>query len=126
MISFKHIKLLLIFFLIPFKALADNFVGTPQALVDVNNNGAAIYNLSVEIPDGGGFHPQIGLAYNSQSAGYGNAGYGFNITGISVITSGGRNVYYDGQVKGAEYLSNSSFYLDGKRLLLESGTEGTK
>lgn len=124
MISFKHIKLLLLLGLAPLAASADNFVGTPVAAVDVNSNGAATYNLSVEIPDGGGFHPQIGLAYNSQSAGYGNAGYGFNITGISVITSGGRNIYYDGEVKGAEYLVNSSFYLDGKRLLLESGAEG--
>ena len=126
MISFKHIKLFLFLFLIPLKVLADTSVGTPVATVNVTSNGAATYNLSFEIPNGGGFHPQIGLAYSSQSAGYGNAGYGFNITGISVITSGGRNIYYDGQVKGAEYLANSSFYLDGKRLILESGTEGKK
>mgnify|MGYP003310106705 CR=1 FL=1 len=124
MISFKHIKLLLLLGLAPLAASADNSVGTPVAAVDVNRNGAATYNLSIEIPDGGGFHPQIGLAYNSQSAGYGNAGYGFNITGISVITSGSRNLYYDGKVKGAEYLANSSYYLDGKRLVLESGMEG--
>lgn len=126
MISFKHIKLFLLLGLAPLAASADNSVGTPKAVVDVNNNGAATYNLAIEIPNGGGFHPQIALAYDSQSKGYGHAGYGFNITGISVITSGGRNIYYDGQVKGAEYLANSSFYLDGKRLILESGTEGKK
>lgn len=124
MIRFKQIKLLLLLSLTPLAASADNSVGTPVAAIDVNRNGAATYNLSIEIPDGGGFQPQIGLAYNSQSAGYGNAGYGFNITGISVITSGSRNLYYDGKVKGAEYLANSSYYLDGKRLVLESGTEG--
>ena len=124
MISFKQIKLLLLLSLAPLAASADNSVGTPVAAVDVNRNGAATYNLSIEIPDGGGFQPQIGLAYNSQATGYGNAGYGFNITGISVITSGSRNLYYDGKVKGAEYLANSSYYLDGKRLVLESGTEG--
>lgn len=124
MISFKHIKLLLLLGLAPLAASASISVGTPKAAADVNSNGAAVYNLSVEIPDGGGFHPQIGLAYNSQSDGYGNAGYGFNITGISVITSGGKNQYHDNQVKGSTFLANSSFSLDGKRLILESGTEG--
>ena len=124
MISFKHIKLFLFLLLIPFKVLADTSVGSPVAAVDVNSNGAATYNLSFEIPNGGGFHPQIGLAYNSQSEGYGNAGYGFNITGISVITCGGRNQYYDKYVKGSTYFGNSTFSLDGKRLLLESGTAG--
>ncbi len=124
MISFKHIKLFLLLGLAPLAASADNSVGTPKAVVDVNNNGAATYNLAIEIPNGGGFHPQIALAYNSQSTSYGHAGYGFNITGISVITSAGRDIYHDGEVKGATYLANSSFYLDGKKLLLESGTEG--
>lgn len=120
MINLKHIKLLLLLGLAPLAASAGNSVGTPVAAVDVDRNGAATYNLSVEIPNGGGFQPQIGLTYNSQFAGYGNAGYGFNITGISVITSGSRNLYYDGKVKGTDYLANSSFYLD----VLESGTEG--
>ena len=115
MISFKHIKLFLLLGLAPLAASADNSVGTPKAVVDVNNNGAATYNLAIEIPNGGGFHPQIALAYNSQSTSYGHAGYGFNITGISVITSAGRDIYHDGEVKGATYLANSSFYLDGKK-----------
>ena len=124
MINLKHIKLLLLLGLAPLAASADNTVGTPDADVEISQNGAATYNLSIEIPDGGGFQPKIGLAYNSQATGYGNAGYGFNITGISVITSGAKDMYRDGEVAGSNGDDKSSFYLDGKRMLLIEGTSG--
>lgn len=127
MISFKHIILFLFLLLIPFKMFADNTasVGTPDANLEITPNGAAAYNLSIDIPNGGGFHPQIGLAYDSQATGYGNAGYGFNITGISVISMGRQNKFYDTVANGSSYLANSAYYLDGKRLLLQSGSESS-
>lgn len=48
-------------------------------------------------PDGGSLTPQIGMSYNSQSGGYGLAGYGFNITGLSAITRGGHDLFHDGR-----------------------------
>lgn len=124
MITYKTIKLFLLFLLMPFAVLAQTSVGTPDAGVEITKDGAATYNLSFEIPNGGGFEPKIGLAYSSQSMGYGNAGFGFNITGISAITSGGKDMYRDGQTKGNDGDYASSFYLDGKRLILVSGTSG--
>ncbi len=63
-----------------------NSVGTPKGVLDVSSSGAAVYSMAFEVPNGGPLTPQVGIAYNSQSGGYGLVGYGFNITGISAIT----------------------------------------
>ena len=96
-------------------------VGTPSGTFDVNSSGAALYNINIDCPDGGPFMPQVGISYNSMS-GYGLAGYGCGISGISVITRGGSNLFYDGVVKGTKYTADDNLYLDGKRLFLKSGT----
>ena len=83
--------------------------------------GVAIYNLKIDLPSDGGLTPEIGLAYNSQQAGYGIAGYGFNITGLSAITRGGKNLFDDGKRTDVSYTDEDNLYLDGKRLVLESG-----
>ena len=99
-------------------------VGTPEGNLSVGNSGAAIYNLKIEVPSGGSLTPQIGLSYNSQSSGYGLAGYGFNITGISAITRGGHDLFHDGRLAGVTYTASDNLFLDGKRLILQSGTSG--
>ena len=97
-------------------------VGTPKGNISVSNSGAAVYSLGIDVPDGGSLTPQIGLSYNSQFAGYGLVGYGFTITGISAITRGGHDLFHDGILKGVTYTADDNFYLDGKRLILQSGT----
>ena len=103
------------------RAQSPYSVGTPKGALSVNDMGAAIYNLKIDLPSDGGLTPEIGLAYNSQQAGYGIAGYGFNITGLSVITRGGKNLFDDGKRTGVSYTDEDNLYLDGKRLVLESG-----
>ena len=99
-------------------------VGTPEGNVSVSNSGAAVYDLKIKAPNGGALTPQIGLSYNSQFCGYGLAGYGFSITGISVITRGGRDLFHDGRQAGVTYTASDNLFLDGKRLILQSGTSG--
>lgn len=99
-------------------------VGTPDGSLSVSDMGAAIYNLKFDVPDGGPLTPQIGLSYNSQSTGYGLAGYGVNITGISCITRGGKDMFHNQTVQGITYTTDDNFYLDGQRLILKSGTAG--
>ena len=99
-------------------------VGTIGGSLAVGGLGSAVYNLKIETPDGGSLTPQIGLAYDSQSGGYGLAGYGFNITGISAITRGGHDMFHDGRQSGVTYTASDNLYLDGKRLILQSGTAG--
>lgn len=99
-------------------------VGTIGGSLSVGSLGGAGYSLKIETPDGGSLTPQIGLAYDSQSGGYGLAGYGFNITGISAITRGGHDMFHDGSQSGVTYTAADNLYLDGKRLILQSGSSG--
>ena len=103
---------------------AQNAVGSVNGALTVNDMGAAVYSMTFDAPNGGRMTPKIGLAYSSQSSGYGLAGYGIDVTGISVITSGGRDMFHNGRVRGANYDEDSNFYLDGKRLVLQSGKDG--
>ena len=97
-------------------------VGSPAGELTVNGTGAAQYQLPIECPNGGSLNPQIALVYNSQSAGYGMAGYGFTITGISSITRGGKTLFHNNEVKGITYTADDNLFLDGKRLVLLSGS----
>ena len=101
-------------------------VGTPKGSLSVNKLGATVFNLQIKVPDGGPLTPVIGLSYNSQSAGYGLAGYGFNITGISAITRAGHDLFHDGSRQGVTYGSSDNLLLDGKLLILQPGGQGQK
>ena len=101
--------------------LADNKVGTPDGQFSVSPLGGAVYSVSIECPKGvGGMEPRLALTYNSQS-GYGLAGYGFNLSGLSAITIGPRDLYHDYYTKGLLHDGHDSYYLDGKRLILNAG-----
>lgn len=88
-------------------------VGTPKGTFSVSSAGAATYNVAIEAPNGGGLEPGIGVAYSSQS-GNGLAGYGFNITGISCITRGNRDLFHDNTISGTTFGLGDVFYLEGK------------
>lgn len=105
---------------------ADTSVGTPTGSLSVNESGAAVYTIPFDVsPSGTGLDPKIGLAYNSQQGGYGNAGYGMSITGISCITRTGKDIYHDGMMQKLGYKLGDNYLLDGKRLYLKNGTAGT-
>ena len=100
-------------------------VGTPTTDSGVSPLGAATWSLTFEAPPGvGGLTPQVGLSYSSQ-AGNGNAGWGVSITGISCITRGMKTLYHDEAVRGIKNDAHDALFLDGRRLLLFVGTEGT-
>lgn len=90
----------------------------------VNEMGAATYSLPIEMPASGGFEPHVSIVYNSQSSNCGIFGYGFGISGISVITRTGHNPFTDGVKRGVSYTPSDNYSLDGKRLILKSGTPG--
>ena len=108
----------------PFKPETDCHVGTPDGVLSVASSGAAVYSMMFDVPNGGTLTPQVGLSYNSQSGGYGLAGYGFGITGLSAITRGGRDLFHDGRLAGVTYTVSDNLFIDGKRLILQSGTSG--
>ena len=51
-------------------------------------------------------------------------GYGFALSGVSSITVAGQDYWHDGNVTPVNFNGNDRFYLDGVRLVLESGTYG--
>lgn len=99
-------------------------VGSIGGTFAVSEMGAATYTIPIECPQGvNGMTPDVALTYNSQ-AGNGVCGLGFSISGLSVITRVPRTVYYDGTAKGIQYDSTDAYAIDGKRLILVSGTDG--
>ena len=104
----------------------DYAVGTPAGSFSVSESGAALYSVAIDCPDGKGLTPQIGISYSSGNAGYGLAGYGFTISGLSSITRGGKTPFNDGGVAaGVGYGADDNLFLDGKKLILQTGTAFT-
>ncbi len=96
--------------------------GAPSGGFQVSE-GAATYTLPINMPK----HiltPDIGLTYNSFTTGYGLAGYGVNIKGLSSISRTGKDLYHDGESRGVSYTDTDNLLLDGKRLVLVSGNHG--
>lgn len=103
--------------------ITDYKVGSTPGYASVSLSGGATYNIPIFAPPGtAGMQPSVSLAYSSQQ-GNGNAGYGWNITGMSYITRVGHTIYHDEAVKGVDF-NNDRFSLDGQRLLKVEGVYG--
>ena len=98
-------------------------VGSPKGAFSVNTSGAAVYTIDISAPNGGSLTPSIGVSYNSQS-GNGLAGFGFNITGLSCITRGCKDLFHDKQIAGTSYGIGDALFLNGQRLILNTGAYG--
>ncbi|MFT4223135.1 FG-GAP-like repeat-containing protein [Dysgonomonas sp.] len=100
-------------------------VGGIDGTFNVSPIGGATFSIPIDAPLGVGcMQPNLSIVYNSQS-GNGIAGWGCNISGLSVITRGPKNIYHDGTAKPLTYMTDDAFYLDGKRLIYDSsGTDG--
>lgn len=100
-------------------------VGTIEGLANSNGSGGTTYTIPIEVPFGtNGMQPNLNLVYNSQS-GDGIAGYGWNISGYSVISRAGKNVFHNGSAGPVNYTNtNDAFLLDGQRLFPITGTNG--
>lgn len=99
-------------------------VGVTPGTLSVSGSGAANYSVAIQVPPGiNGVVPQVGLVYNSQG-GFGVAGYGWYLTGLSTITRAACTIAQDGFIDPVDFDSNDRFSLDGQRLMLKSGTYG--
>lgn len=82
--------------------------------------GAKTYSIPISVYPGiKGFTPGLTLTYNSQQ---GNSilGMGWSLSGISLITRGGKTIYYDGKAEGVKMNNDDSFMLNGLRLIRTS------
>ncbi len=95
--------------------------GHSDIQVSTNDNGGVECNLPLMVPPGtAGMTPSLTLYYNSQSA-EGLAGYGWSISGLSVIERVPKNIYYDGRISAISMDTTDRFALDGKRLVVVNG-----
>lgn len=101
-------------------------VGTLPGEFSVDNKGAANCTIPLKIAPGrGGMEPKLALVYNSGSDN-GPLGVGWSLsTGFPQAITRGRSILArDGVVRGTNFDANDKFYLDGKRLIVVSGTYG--
>ncbi len=106
-------------------------VGTTADVLTVDKSGAANYSIPFYIvPGTAGMQPSASLNYSSHSSGN-IAGYGWTLSGLSVITRGPKTRVVDGTVSGVDFSYNDEYYLDGQRLIYiggggEHGTDGAE
>lgn len=99
-------------------------VGVTEGQLSVSLTGGATYNIPVAVPPGiNGIVPQISLSYNSQG-GNGLAGYGWNISGISVITRIPSTRFHDDNIDAVDFDGLDRYAFDGQRLVVKNGTSG--
>jgi len=92
-------------------------VGSIPGQFSVSPSGGASYNIPIDCPPGiNGMQPSVSLTYNSQSA-TGITGYGWNISGTSMISRVSKSVYFDGDKSGIIWDNTSPLALDGQRLV---------
>lgn len=103
---------------------ADNalLVGSIDVQATVSESGGAVVSIPIDVPSGiGGMQPSLSLVYNSQG-GYGIAGWGWSLSGISSISRTGSTIYDDNVTRGITFTSTDNLALDGQRLTLMSGS----
>ena len=105
-------------------AQQETTVSAMAATASVSQTGAANYQIPIEVPPGtNGVQPNIGIAYNSQGS-FGAMGIGWDISGLSAITRGVKNFYYDtGAISHhtVKFSNEDQLYLDGQRLIYLAG-----
>lgn len=100
-------------------------VGTTEGKAGVSPTGGVNYVIPIEVLKGtNGMEPKINLVYNSQG-GEGIAGFGWNLSALSLISRQGKRQYYNGINTPVTYTNdNDAFLLDGQRLFPVSGNNG--
>jgi len=102
----------------------DGVVGALPGKLNVNDLGAAVYNITIITPEGiGKMTPEIAVTYNNQM-GNGLLGWGWDLSGLSSITRLGQTIYHDGAQTAVNFVDDR-FMMDGKRLMLCGGNYGS-
>jgi RHS repeat-associated protein len=100
-------------------------INETEGQLSVSLSGGALYKVPIAVPPGiNSIEPAISLSYNSQ-AGSGLAGYGWNISGVSLITRIPSSDFHDGEVDPVDFDTKDRFAFEGQRMILKSGTHGT-
>lgn len=95
-------------------------VGALSGTFAVNNMGAAVYSIKVDVPDAiGTIKPNLSLIYNNQ-AGNGIMGWSWELSGLSSIVRTGQSEYHDDNNTETDFV-NDRYMMDGQRLMAVNG-----
>jgi RHS repeat-associated protein len=110
--------------LLPPTPAGADVAGSIAGAFEVNDAGAAVYSLRLEVPPGrAGLEPDLSLTYDSDREN-GLLGMGFRLGGLSSIRRCGHNVSDEGDVRAVAFDENDRFCLDGRKLFAVRGTYG--
>ncbi|PWL39603.1 hypothetical protein DKG77_01860 [Flagellimonas aquimarina] len=99
--------------------------GSITADLSVNSSGGLNYSIPINVPPGlNGVVPEVSLDFDSHT-GRGMAGWGWNVSGVSVITRIPSTMFHDNQIDPVDFDLDDRFALDGQRLIVKTGTYGT-
>lgn len=99
-------------------------VGTIDGVFSVDGNGAATYQIDLELPPGtAGLTPELALTYNSQRDN-GTIGMGWALNGIESIARCNANQVPNGYTSAVSFSYRDRFCLAGTPLLAVSGEYG--
>lgn len=98
--------------------------GSITADLSVNSSGGLNYSIPINVPPGlNGVVPEVSLDFDSHT-GRGMAGWGWNVSGVSIITRIPSTEFHDNQIDPVDFDWLDRFALDGQRLILKTGTYG--
>lgn len=117
---FSYLVLLMAFGILqcslPVSAITG-YVGCTEGEFTVTPLGQANYDIPIPaIPGTGGMVPHLSITYNSSNRS-GLLGYGFDLTGLSLIGRVPQNLALDGKVGEVTFTAADRFALDGVRLV---------
>ncbi|MBO4719364.1 MAG: VCBS repeat-containing protein [Prevotella sp.] len=96
----------------------SGYVGRTEGELTITPLGQANYEIPIPaIPGTGGMVPHLSISYNSSNRS-GLLGYGFDLTGLSVIGRVPQNLALDGRVGEVTFTADDRFALDGTRLVV--------
>ena len=121
--------LLAVFFCWPLHGFGQQkgaVVGKIADHLSVTPLGQACYSIPVKtVPGTGGMVPRLTISYSSSNRD-GMLGYGFDLTGLSVISRAPRNLHTDGRAGTVTFNVSDRFVLDGARLVQVSSAENRR
>jgi RHS repeat-associated protein len=98
--------------------------GSIAGSFEVNDAGAAVYSLRLEVPPGrAGIEPDLTLTYDSDHEN-GLLGMGFRLGALSSIRRCGHSFSDEGDLRAVAFDENDRFCLDGKKLFAVRGAYG--
>ena len=107
-------------------SLASNPVGKIEDEFSVTPMGQAAYEIPIPVPAGtGGVAPKLSITYDS-SRKTGLLGYGFDLTGLSIINRTPPDRYHDGQAGLVTFTETDNYSLDGARLILVTSGQANR